>query len=123
MRSRYGTYPEYHTSLDNLDLVTPSGLQGSFAALATAIGALECNENWRLTCVGEPQLGKRGLYPDLSGKNHVGGASILINDIVAYADGENDFLALCGAVRGDPATVAQVLASLLDHGLLERVEG
>lgn len=120
MRSRYGTYPEYHTSLDDMSLVTPSGLQGGFNALATAIGALECNENWRLTCIGEPMLGKRGLYPDLSGKNHVGSISVLINDIIAYADGSHDFIALCEAVRGDPGTVADILARLLDHRLIEK---
>lgn len=50
---------------DNLDLVTPEGLLGSFELFADCIQLLERNARLRIT----PQLGKRGLYPNLSTKH------------------------------------------------------
>ena len=41
MRSKYGEFPEYHTSLDNLDLVTESGLIGGYMAIRKSIEILE----------------------------------------------------------------------------------
>ncbi|WP_248845872.1 DUF4910 domain-containing protein [Acetobacter senegalensis] len=64
MRSPNGTFPEYHTSADNLDFVTPDTLESSFSLLADLITIIE-NSLYPVSTspYGEPQLGKRGLYP------------------------------------------------------------
>jgi len=68
MRSANGTFPEYHTSADNLDFVTPDALAGSLAVLRRIVGLIERDGSWRnIAPYGEPQLGRRGLYPTLGG--------------------------------------------------------
>ena len=62
MRTKYGAYPEYHTHLDDLTVVSPSGLQGGLDLVRDCIAQLEDSVFYRTTIVGEPQLGKRGLY-------------------------------------------------------------
>jgi aminopeptidase-like protein len=67
MRSQHGTFPEYHTSADDLTFVTAAQLEGSLETLWTVSQVLERDR----VCVnlapkGEPQLGRRGLYEGLT---------------------------------------------------------
>ena len=71
MRSKYGEFKEYHTSLDNLDLVSPNGFAGSYEMHTKIIEALENNFIYKTSVIGEPQLGKRGMYPNISTKQSI----------------------------------------------------
>src|SRR5690606_2726156 len=67
-RTPHGEYPEYHTSGDDLALVTPQALEGSLRALLRVVDVLEGDGVDRGTApFGEPQLGRRGLYRALGG--------------------------------------------------------
>lgn len=120
MRSKYATYPEYHTSLDDLKLVTPDGLQGGLEVVCETLKLLEANRTYRTTVLGEPQLGKRGLYPTLSVAGTRERVATMMN-LLAYADGTDDLVAVgerIGAYAGDLVPIA---ARLVREGLLEVV--
>jgi aminopeptidase-like protein len=121
MRSKYGTYPEYHTSLDNLELVTPSGLNGGFHAVRRALQAIEMNCLPCATIQCEPQLGKRGLYPTLSTKATGAQVKNMMN-LLAYADGEHSLLAIAEKIEVPIWELRLLFDSLAAHGLLKSVD-
>jgi len=69
MRSVWETFPEYHTSADNLEFIRPLQLAGSLRACAAILDVLENNRYYRNEnpyC--EPQLGRRGLFRSMGGE-------------------------------------------------------
>ena len=120
MRSKYGEYPEYHTSLDDLTLISPEGLEGAFRVLQRCLQALEANYRYRATVPCEPQLGKRGLYPTLSTVKSGEQVRAML-DLLAYADGEADLLEIAEMIDRDIMECAEIAGSLEKYGLLERV--
>lgn len=120
MRSKYGEYPEYHTSLDDLSLVTATGLAGGFAAIRDAIEIVETNVTLRCTVLCEPQLGKRGLYPTISTKD-TGAQVRAMMGMISYCDGEHSLLDIAEKI-GQPFKKLQgILQPLMENGLLVEV--
>jgi aminopeptidase-like protein len=67
-RSVNGGYPQYHTSADDLALITPAALQRSLEACQRIVDVIETNQRYvNLKPKGEPRLGARGLYAPLGG--------------------------------------------------------
>lgn len=93
-RSKYGEYPEYHTSADDFNVVTASGLAGSFETMKAIIDAFEMGIYPKAVVMGEPQLGKRGLYPTLSQKGQANSIRTRMN-FLAYADGVTNIFEIC----------------------------
>lgn len=120
MRSKYGQYPEYHTSLDDLTLVTPAGLQGGLDMLVRAISILEHNGTWRSTSLGEPQLGRRGLYPTISTRTSGQGVRDMMN-VLAYLDGSNDALDVARICGLDVEVVSDIASRLVEAGVAEEL--
>jgi aminopeptidase-like protein len=66
-RTPHGLYPEYHTSADDLELIGPASLGDSFAAAVELLELLERDRTYvSRSPYGEPQLGRRGLYREIS---------------------------------------------------------
>ena len=120
-RSKYGEYPEYHTSKDDMGLISPSGLEGAYRAYQLMIEALEANRTYRVTCYGEPQLGKRGLYPTISQKGSYDGIKAM-TDLITYADGRNDLIAISDRIGVPVHDLIPIAKKMLDAGLFEEVE-
>ena len=121
MRGKYGTYPEYHTSLDDLSFVTSKGLEESLEVYRLCLEALENNATWRAACLGEPQLGKRGLYPAVSRAGSAEGWTRDMKNILAYSDGEKDLLSVAEIIEAPFARCLEIVKKLEETGLLMSV--
>lgn len=92
MRSKYGTYPEYHTSLDTLgNVVTAKGFQESFELYFKVIDTIEhnCRPSSKVLC--EPQMVKYNLYEQQTlGKRTISTKKLM--DFLSYSDGKNSLL-------------------------------
>lgn len=118
MRSRYGTYPEYHTSLDDLSVISPEGLAGSLALHQQVVELLETNQIWQATCLGEPQLSTRNLRESTGGGRSLAASTKLISDVLAMSDSSRDTLALAELLACPFEEVDACCRLLEGHGLL-----
>ena len=119
MRTPNGCYPEYHTSADDLSLVTPSALGDSLVQLLRVIQVLEGNGRYtNLNPKCEPQLGRRGLYRQMGGIKSAATLEMAFLWILNFSDGQHDLLDI--AVRsGVPFEQISEAASVLGKaGLL-----
>ncbi len=119
-RSKYAEYPEYHTSADNMSLISPQGLQGAYEVMQQVILALEYNRFYKVNCLCEPQLGKRGLYPTVSRKGIYDEVKKLTN-LIAYADGKRDLLDISNKIGVPVSEMLSNVEKLLESGLFEIV--
>lgn len=121
-RSKYGEYPEYHTSKDDMTLISPAGLKGAYEVYEDILEALEHNRTYRIQCLCEPQLGKRGLYPTVSQKGKYDEVKAMM-DFIAYADGENDLIAISDRIGVPVKELLPVVEKLSKNGLLAEERG
>ena len=117
-RSKYAEYPEYHTSADDMSLVSPEGFQGSFDVMTEWIQALENNDKYQVTVLCEPQLGKRGLYPTISQKGSYDQVQAMM-DFIAYADGRNDLFDISNIIGQPVKDLIEIKEKLCNNGLLK----
>ncbi|WP_289025423.1 DUF4910 domain-containing protein [uncultured Phascolarctobacterium sp.] len=120
-RSKYGEYPEYHTSKDNLELISPEGLLGAYEVYQQCILSLENNYSYKINVLCEPQLGKRGLYPTTSQKGTYDAVKVMI-DFIAYADGSNDLIDISNIIGVPVNELLTVIEKLEKVDLLTRCD-
>ncbi|MDT0645909.1 DUF4910 domain-containing protein [Zunongwangia sp. F260] len=118
MRSKYGEYPEYHTSDDNLDLISPEGLEGGLNALKKAIEVIEHNAVLKSTVYCEPQLGKRGLYPTVSVKGSANEARRMMN-LISYCDGEHSLLQIANKINAPIWDLYAIVDKLVENKVIK----
>jgi aminopeptidase-like protein len=120
-RTKYGEYYEYHTSLDNFKLVTERGLQGGFSVAKKSIEILLKKIIPKTLILCEPQMGKRGLYPTISGVNSKNKQKILVRsmmDFLQYADGKNDLNNISNIIGVNLTNTKKIYNLLKKHKLV-----
>lgn len=117
-RSKFGAYPEYHTSDDNLELVTAAGFSGSLEVVKDCIRVIENNEIPLNQCLCEPQLGKRGLYPNTSTRTS-GATARSIKNLIAYSDGRRDLVGIAESIGESAMDLIPILKRLKEEGIVE----
>ena len=117
MRSKYGEYPEYHTSKDDLTLVTPAGLAGGLEALSRCIEIIEADRCYRTTVLCEPQMGKRGLYTPLGMRRSDAAVKIRMQ-ILAHCDGRTSLLDIAELLNLPVSDIVPFVDELAKHDLI-----
>jgi len=121
-RSSHGTFPEYHTSADDLEFVKAAFLGESLSVYATLLEVLENNGvfvNRNPKC--EPQLGRRGLYNVTGGLKEGRSQEMAMFWLLNQCDGTHSLLDIAEKSRIPFDVIACAGARLHDAGLL--VEG
>ena len=116
-RTKYGEYPEYHTSLDNFNLVTVKGCTGGFNVAKKSIEILLERIYPKCKIMCEPQMGKRGLYPTLSTKN-TKKLTASYMDFLQYADGTNSLEKISSLIKLDLKSVRKIYNILFKNNLI-----
>jgi aminopeptidase-like protein len=118
IRSKYGEYPEYHTSLDTLgEVVTAKGLSETFDFYKELILVTENQRYPKAVAIGEPQLGRRGLYPNLSIKGTYSDVKVMM-DLISLADGTRSMEELALEVGASLGTILKTSELLKLHNVL-----
>jgi aminopeptidase-like protein len=119
MRSVWGTFPEYHTSADNLDFIKPESLANTLRLCCNVFEVLDKNSRYRnLLPFCEPQMGKRNLYRPTGGEaigNEISARLWVLN----LSDGSHSLLDIAERSGIPFRTVLSAANLLKDNGLLE----
>jgi len=121
MRSPHGTFPEYHTSADNLEFIKPHCLADTLSKALAAFDILEHNTKYvNIKPMCEPKLGNYGLYGGGGGQRNCHFDELALLWVLNLSDGGNDLLAIAER-SGMPFCKIQCAAAALDQaGLLRR---
>lgn len=124
MRTMYGQYPEYHTSLDNKDYISFAALQETVEAYYKIAEWIEGNQCWQRTephC--EPQLGKRGLYPSQQDLQHEPDKLRAMLWMLSYSDGDHGVFDIAAKSKLSVSVLRTAALELEANGLLKKIEG
>jgi aminopeptidase-like protein len=115
-KTKYGEYPEYHTSLDDLDFICAKGLSESLELFLQIVHLLERNRTPKINTLGEPQLGKRDLYPNTSIKNNTNIREFM--NVISLLDGKHNLKEIAKSLNIFEDEVLSIVEILDSHGLI-----
>jgi aminopeptidase-like protein len=120
-RTPHGTFPEYHTSADNLDFVHPVQLSDALAICLQVFSIIENDVtfvNLKPKC--EPQLGKRGLYRMVGGPADSGVNEMAMLWVLNQSDGSKSLLDIAERSGMKFEVIRKAAEALEQHQLLKK---
>ncbi len=118
MRSKYATFPEYHTSLDDLNLVSAKGLGQTIDFYKKLFLAIEANCVPEAVFPCEPKMSDRGLRSSLGTFDESYSSRDMMN-LLAYADGKKDLLHISEIIGINILKAKSIVKTLEKHGLIK----
>ena len=106
-RTKYGEFPEYHTSLDNFELVTKKGIKGGFTVAKTAIEILLKKIIPKNQCLCEPFMENRKIYKKV------------YMSFLQYADGTMDLDQIARKIKISPVKAQKIYKLLKSENLID----
>ncbi|MGK4199265.1 DUF4910 domain-containing protein [Fusobacterium sp. HC1336] len=123
MRTMYGKFKEYHTSLDNFEFIPLEKLYESFEIYKKIIMNIEINEVCEAVHKNcEPKLDKRGLYPTLGSQKETGESVEKIMNLWAFSDGKNDIIDIANKIKKNAYEFEREKKELLKNNLIKIVK-
>tara|TARA_A100001015_G_scaffold255154_1_gene296422 strand:+ start:3755 stop:5023 length:1269 start_codon:yes stop_codon:yes gene_type:complete len=120
MRTKYGEYPEYHTSLDTIGkVVTKDGLKGGLDLAKRIIKEIEKQSFPKATNFCEPFLTKRRMYPTTSKVGAVNLKTKKLLDFLSFCDGKNSILQIQNYTKLSHKEIKEIMKNLIKHKLIE----
>ena len=119
-RSPHGSYPQYHTSADDLNFVSTGALVESLSSYLEVVRVLEnnrCYQNLNPKC--EVRLGKRGLYRTIGGEIDQPLNELATLWVLNLSDGQYSLLDIAERANLPFRVIHEVAEKLLSHGLLK----
>jgi aminopeptidase-like protein len=121
-RAGHDRNERHHTSADDLASISPLALADTVATCLRIIGLIERNDRLvSLNPMGEPQLGRRGLYRSFGGRAEQAALESAVLWVMSGADGHHTVLDVAERARLPFAVVDEAARALVDVGLIERV--
>jgi aminopeptidase-like protein len=120
MRTMYGVYPEYHTSGDNKNYISFEAMEKSVNKYLAILELLERNKKYiNKMPFCEPQLGKRGLYPNLGSQKVTEKFVSTMMWILNLSDGLNDLIDISEKTNIPVVELYPVIDKLIEHDILK----
>ncbi len=119
-RTKFGNYPEYHTSLDNFSVVTENGLKGGYRVVKKIVNLLQNKILPYSKIICEPMLSKRKLYPTRSAlsKSKIDQNIRNILSFMSYSNGKNDLEKISNLISLSKSETKKIFKLLLKQKLI-----